>query len=56
MKDMVKRDLRFGQLISNLESMGINFHDEFYTENKRLMEKIKNIRIEAEKKYFSDYL
>jgi len=40
---MIKKDLRFGQFISNLESKGMNFDDEFYTENKHLMEKIKEM-------------
>jgi hypothetical protein len=40
---MVDKDLRFGQLISNLQSMGINFHSEFNTENRALMEYIEYI-------------
>ena len=38
-----KYDLRFGQFISNLESAGLDFDEEFSTENGELLTKIKNI-------------
>jgi len=38
-----KYDLRFGQFILNLERAGLDFDEEFNTENGELLTKIKNI-------------